>query len=107
MAKESNEERKVNLDLLDEVRKKVRIKAEVLKRRVEYKHSSKLWSHRFQVVDLVMWKAHPYQLDNKLSLKWTGPFRVTEVLGNGTYKLEMLEGGAIPRTWNAVNFKFY
>ncbi|XP_068504609.1 uncharacterized protein [Phaseolus vulgaris] len=42
VAEESNEERKVNLDLLDEVREDARIKAEGLKRRVEYKHSSKI-----------------------------------------------------------------
>jgi len=27
--------------------------------------------------------------------------------GNGSYKLETLEGGPIPRTWNAANLKFY
>ena len=43
----------------------------------------------------------------QLSLMWASPLRVTEVLGNKAYKLETLEGGAIPRTWNAVNFKFY
>ena len=42
VVEESNEERKVNLDLLNEVREKARIKAEALKRRVEYKYSSKL-----------------------------------------------------------------
>ncbi|XP_068498151.1 uncharacterized protein [Phaseolus vulgaris] len=42
VAEESNKERKVNLDLLDEVREEARIKAEDLKRRVEHKHSSKL-----------------------------------------------------------------
>jgi len=52
-------------------------------------------------------KAHPYQLENKSSPKWTGPFRVVEVLGNGAYKLEALKGGAIPRTWNEANLKFY
>ena len=52
-------------------------------RKVEYKHSSKLKPRQFQVVDLVMRKAHPYQLENKLSPKWTGPFRVIEALGNG------------------------
>ena len=36
VAEESNEERKVNLDLLDEVIEEARIKAEVLKRRVEH-----------------------------------------------------------------------
>ncbi|XP_068486667.1 uncharacterized protein [Phaseolus vulgaris] len=107
VAEESNEERKVNLDLLDEVRKEARIKAEALKRRVKYKHSSKLKPCQFQVADLVMRKAHPHQLENKLSPKWTGPFRVTEALGNGAYKLETSEGGAIPRTWNATNLKFY
>ena len=107
VAEESNEERKVNLDLLDEVREEARIKAEALKRRVEYKYNSKLRPRQFQVADLVMRKAHPYQLENKLSPKWTGPFRVTEAFGNGAYRLETLEGGVIPRTWNAVNLKFY
>jgi len=98
VVEESNEERKVNLNLMDEVREEARTKADALKRRVEYKHSSKLKPRQFQVADLVMWKAHPYQLETKLSPKWTGPFRVTEALGNGAYKLETLEGGAIPHT---------
>jgi len=102
VVEESNEERRVNLDLLDEVREEARIKAEAVKRRVEHKHSSRLKPQQFQVVDLVMRKAHPYQLENKLSPKWTSPFRVTEVLGNGAYRLETLEGGPIPRTWNAA-----
>jgi len=107
VAEESNEKRKVNLDLLDEVREEARIKAEAVKRRVEHKRNSKIKPRQFQVADLVMQKAHPYQLENKLSPKWIGPFRVTEVLGNGAYRLETLEGGAIPRTWNAANLKFY
>jgi len=107
VVEESNEERKVNLDVLDEVREDARIKAEALKRMVEYKHNSKLRPRQFQVADLVMRKAHPYHLENKLSPKWTCPFRVTEALGNEVYRLETLEGGAIPRTWNATNLKFY
>jgi len=98
VVEESNEERKVNLNQLDEVREEARIKAEALKRRVEYKYSSKLRPRQFQVTDLVIRKVHPYHLENKLSPKWTGPFRVTEALGNGAYRLETLEGGAIPLT---------
>jgi len=52
-----------------------------------------------------MRKAHPYQLENKLSPKLIGLFRVVEVLRNGVYRLETLEGGPIPRTWNAINLK--
>jgi len=60
VAEESNEERKGNLDPLDEVREEARIKVEALKRRVEHKHSSKLRPRQFQIADLVMRKAHPY-----------------------------------------------
>ena len=60
MAEESNEERKVNLDLLDKVREEARIKGEALKRKVEYEYNSKLRPRQFQVADLVMRKANPY-----------------------------------------------
>ncbi|XP_068503957.1 uncharacterized protein [Phaseolus vulgaris] len=105
-AEESNEERKMNLDLIDEAREEARI-AEAVKRRVELQYSSKVKLRQFQVGDLVMRKAHPYELENKLSPKWTGPFRVIKAKGNGSYKLEALEGGPIPRSWNAANLKFY
>jgi len=107
VAKESNEERRVNLDLLDEAREEVRIKAEAVKRRVEHQYSSKVKPRQFQVADLVMRKAHSYELENKLSPKWIGPFKITEARGNRSYKLETLEGGPIPRTWNTTNLKFY
>jgi len=42
VVEESNEERKVNMDLLNEVREEARIKAKALKRRVQYKYNSKL-----------------------------------------------------------------
>jgi len=103
VAEESNEERRVNLDLLDEAR----IKVEAVKRRVEHQYSFKVKPRQFEVADLVMRKAHPYELENKLSPKWTGPFRVIEARVNGPYKLETLEGGSIPRTRNAENLKFY
>ncbi|XP_068491947.1 uncharacterized protein [Phaseolus vulgaris] len=107
VAEESNKERKENMDILDEVKEKARIKVEALKRRMEYKYNSKLRPRQFQVTGLMMRKAHPYQLENKLSPKWTGPFRVTEAVGNGAYRLETLEAGTIPGTWNATNLKFY
>jgi len=107
VAEESNEERKVNLYLLDEAREEERIKAEAVKRRVEHQYSSKVKLRQFQVGDLVMRKAHPYELENKFSPKWTGPFKVTKAKGNGSYNLKTLEGGPIPRSWNAPNLKFY
>ena len=107
IAEESNEERKVNLDLLDEVREEARVSAEAVKRIVERRHNSKVRPRRFQEGDLVMRKAHQNEIENKLSPKWTGLYRVVETLENGAYRLETLEGGAIPRTWNATHLKVY
>jgi len=72
VVKESNKGRKVNLDLLDEVREHARINLEALKRRVELRQKSKTRPRQFKVANLVMRKAHPYQLENK----WTSLFRV-------------------------------
>ena len=97
----------MNLNLLDEVREHACINSKALKRRVELRKKTKTRPQQFKVANLVMRKVHPYHLENKLSPKWTGPFRVVEVLGNKAYRLETLEGGAIPRTWNKANLKFY
>ena len=42
VAEDSNEERIMNLDLLDEVREEARVKAEAVKRRVERRYNSKV-----------------------------------------------------------------
>ncbi|XP_068504224.1 uncharacterized protein [Phaseolus vulgaris] len=92
VVEESNEGRKVNLDILNEVQEEARIKAEALKRRVEHKQRSKLRPRQFQVVDLVMWKTDPYQLENKVSPKWTSPFRVIEGLVRSTKSVHGSKG---------------
>jgi len=97
----------LNLDLLDEVREEARVKAATVKRRIERRYNSKVMPRQFREGDLVMRNAHQYEMENKLSPKWTGPFRITEVLGNVAYRLKTLEGGAIPRTWNATHLKLY
>ena len=96
VVEESNEERKVNLYLLDKVREEARISAEAVKRRVERRHNSKVRPRQFQEGNLVMRKAHQHEMENKLSPKWTGPFRVVETLENGAYRLETLDGGRSP-----------
>jgi len=103
----SDEGRRANLDIIDELRKDARIHSEALKRRVERQHKTKLFPKQFKVSDLVLRRSQPYQMENKLSPKWSGPYRIREVVGNGAYRLETLDGGVIPRTWNASSLKFY
>nr|GFD44521.1 reverse transcriptase domain-containing protein [Tanacetum cinerariifolium] len=33
----------------------------------------------------------------KLGPKWEGPYEVTDTLGNGAYKLRLMEGTMLPR----------
>ena len=54
VAEESNEERRVNLDLIDEAREEAKIRVKAVKRRVERQYSSKVKLRQFQVGDLVM-----------------------------------------------------
>jgi len=42
VAEDSNKERRLNLDLLDEVREEERVKAEAVKRRIERRYNSKV-----------------------------------------------------------------
>jgi len=51
---ESNEARKMNLDMLDEVREQAKINSEALKKRVELRQKTKTKPRQFKVVDLVM-----------------------------------------------------
>nr|GFB34247.1 reverse transcriptase domain-containing protein [Tanacetum cinerariifolium] len=41
----------------------------------------------------------------KLGPKWEGPYKVTDALGKGAYKLRSMDGTMLPRTWNVANLK--
>jgi len=96
-----------NLDVLEEVRELARITSEATRRRVERRYQTKVRPRNFKENDLVLRKAHAAELEDKLSPKWVGPFRIQKVLLGGAYKLETLDGTIIPRTWNAANLRFY
>jgi len=98
---------RANLDILDEVRELARITSEAMKKKVERRYKTKVRPRDFMEHDLVLRKAHAAEIENKLSPKWTGPFRVKTALPGGAYKLETLDGAIIPRTWNATNLRFY
>jgi len=49
--------------------------------KLEIRYKTNVVPRRFQVEDLILRKAQLIQIDNKLAPKWTGPYRVKEVLG--------------------------
>ena len=99
----NSDRRKADLDFLLEVR------MAAYQQKVARYYDRSVKRKIFQPGDLVLRKAEvskPTE-QGKLSPNWEGPYRVTEALRPGAYKLEYLEGTIVPRTWNADNLKMY
>nr|KYP33936.1 Transposon Ty3-I Gag-Pol polyprotein [Cajanus cajan] len=104
---ESDQGRRVDLDLIAKTRERARINQVVAHRRAAFKYNTKVVPRDFIVGDLVLKRAQLTQMRNKLSPKWVGPYKIDEVVSKGAYRLRTLDGGMIPRTWNAANLRFY
>ncbi|RRT64519.1 hypothetical protein B296_00037277, partial [Ensete ventricosum] len=46
----------------------------------------------------------PSLSQRKLALSWEGPYRVTDVIHDGTYRLA-IQGVQLPRTWHVSNLR--
>ncbi|KAL0288882.1 UNVERIFIED_CONTAM: hypothetical protein Scaly_2717600 [Sesamum calycinum] len=105
---EANEQGlRMNLDFVEEVRERASVPAAMYKARIAKAYNSKVRPRNFQVGDLVMRKAEASGPIGKLDSKWEGPYKVTEIVGTGAYKLQQIDGRNIPRTWNIANLKKY
>ncbi|GKE24409.1 hypothetical protein Tco_1435921, partial [Tanacetum coccineum] len=93
----------INLDLLEEKREQAAIREARSKGKIEKYYNSKVHNTSFKPGDLVYQKndANHTKDSGKLSPKWEGPYKVTEALGKGEYKLRDRNGKLLPRTWNA------
>nr|KYP59574.1 Retrotransposable element Tf2 [Cajanus cajan] len=107
---QNTQELAADLDLVDELKDEARIHEEACKLRASRRYNTRVKPQSFRAGDLVwrfLGKARKYTTDGKLAPTWGSPFRVTEDLENGAYRLEELSGKPIPRTWNATHLKFY
>nr|KYP36400.1 Transposon Ty3-I Gag-Pol polyprotein [Cajanus cajan] len=99
-----------DLDLVDELREEAQIHEEACKLRASRRYNTRVRPRAFRAGDLVwrlLGEARKDTSYGKLAPTWGGPFRVTEDLKNGAYRLEELNGKPIPRTWNATHLKVY
>ena len=54
----------------------------------------------FKEEDLVLKFKHAKEKESKFQLHWVGPYTVYEVYGNGTYKLQSVEGKILKNSTN-------
>ena len=91
----NNECLRTDLDLIEELRERAKIKEAAVKRRATKRFNAKVKPRSFNEGDLV-WRmridARKDPQQGKLASNWEGPFRVLENLKNGAYRLETLEG---------------
>ena len=73
-------------------------------------YNAKVKHRHLQVGDLVLKKAEfsiAEKRDGKLGANWEGPYKIIQVLTPGTYKLEDMQGKALPHPWNIQHLRKY
>ncbi|GAA0143809.1 hypothetical protein LIER_35810 [Lithospermum erythrorhizon] len=101
---------KEQLNFIDELKDKALFTMQKYKHLMARSYNRRVKGCPFRVGDLVLklYSASHLKYVNKLSPKWEGPYRVSLVLGPGTYELEEMDGKPVPRTWHASKLsKFY
>ena len=94
-----------DLDNVDELRDLARIRMASYQQRMAKAYNENIRIRRFQQGDLVLRKAFQNTTDpahGKLAAKWEGPYLIDSEAGKGAYRLATMEGGLLPRAWNAI-----
>ncbi|XP_072071889.1 uncharacterized protein [Arachis hypogaea] len=106
-----DEARKSELDIIEEIRDIAALKQRAAQQVIARQYNKSVKSRSFVKGDLVLRKtetARKPPTHGKLAANWDGPYRVSNVLGQGAYKLESLDGKLMPSTWNVSSLKkFY
>ena len=101
---------RLHLDLIEEARTNAQIRLAAYQQRTARFYNNKVKSRPMKVGDLVLRRMMPGRRvasHGVFGANWEGPYRIRAVLWQGTYYLEDLEGGPIPRAWNAEHLKRY
>ncbi|KAL2241737.1 UNVERIFIED_CONTAM: Retrovirus-related Pol polyprotein from transposon opus [Sesamum indicum] len=93
-------QRAFDLDILEEKRDATRVRMLHHKSLMLRGHNKNLKPRSLQVGDLVLRKVEVSKHVGKLDPNWEGPFKVVEIIGKGTYKLQDVQGNEVPRPWN-------
>ena len=109
--KESNNDQlKVNLDCLNEVRDEASNKMTKCQQKMTEYYDKRVKLKRLDIGDIVLCKVTPATKDpvqGKLSLTWEGPYQVVHYSKQGSYHLETLDGQRLLRPWNIEHLKKY
>ncbi|XP_070041202.1 uncharacterized protein [Nicotiana tomentosiformis] len=108
--KSKNEAMLINLELLEEHRKLVRVRMAAQKQRMERYYNRRANLRYLKVEDLVLRKVtqNTWELNvGKLGPTWEVPYRISAITGKGSNEMENQNGDKLPRNWNVAHLKRY
>ncbi|KAK9050115.1 hypothetical protein SSX86_030915 [Deinandra increscens subsp. villosa] len=98
-----------NLDMLEERREVAAIREGKYKAKMEKYYNAHAKIYYFKEGDLVLRNNDVSKVLKlgKLTPQWEGPYKISEVLGKGSYVLEDGDGKVLPRSWNGIHLRKY
>jgi hypothetical protein len=100
--------RRVNIDRLEEARCTALVQSARYLEGIRRYHDRNVKECSFNVGDLVLRRIQNTEGLHKLSSPWEGPFTVVKVTGQGSYRLQTLEGEDVNNSWNVDQLcRFY
>ena len=96
----NSDQLRIDLDLFEETREQVHIKMVAYKQRIAMYYNAQIKSKSFQKDDLILRRVEiskPGEQD-KFAPNWEGPYRISNVIHLGAYRIENLDGSCIPHT---------
>ncbi|XP_071928052.1 uncharacterized protein [Coffea arabica] len=108
-AEVNDEERKIDLDLTDEIRDAFAARIALHKNIFANYYNARVKYFRFRPGDLVLRKNSISRSEpqGKLNPRWEGLYRVVDASQSGYCKLAHRDGVLVPRTWHAENLRLY
>jgi hypothetical protein len=98
----------IELDLAEEMRERALVHLASYQEQLMKSYNKNVHPREFGVGDLVLRKVlgnTKVANEGKLRANWEGPYRVTEIVGIGAYRLADLDGNPVPRPWNVHNLR--
>ena len=108
--KDNEEQLRLNLDLIDEVRIDAEERTARYKNLMARQHDAMVKPRRFNIGDLVLKKvslATKNPAHGKLRPNWEGPYRIINCKRQGSYYLEALDGRKLEHPWNVEHLRRY
>ena len=108
--KDNEEQLRLNLDLINEVRIDVEHKTARYKNLMGRQHNAMVKPKRFNIRDLVLKRvslATKNPTHDKLGPNWEGLYKIINCKRQGSYYLETLDGTKLEHPWNVEHLRRY